>query len=98
MAKVTMQVDRDPSKQPTWVCNYFESFKDLGNAQYIYSLNRSFGGKHLEPTDIQLMMLQSIIDDLPPFIPPVTLRYTDQQWEFSWASDAEQTMFILKLA
>ncbi len=86
MAKVVVRVSRHPAKQPDWARNFLNinGFNMIGALDpVLYS--RAAG-------NVRTKVAQS-----EPFSPPVTLIYTDENnWEFTWATEAEYTMFLLK--
>ena len=95
MAKVTVRVDRDPAKQPPWARKFLDSLSFERNPV----IHMDFSGlMSLGPRrDSHREWAKKVIKDNQPFTPPVTLLYTSKHyWSFSWANEAEQTMFRLK--
>ena len=93
MPKVTIRVDRDPAKQPDWARNFLlDAGLDGQDAPMYRAMLR-----YIDNVEAIVKHLKANVHiAFGPFNPPVTLAMNIRSWIFTWATEAEYTMFLLK--
>lgn len=98
MADLQLHVDRNPSLQPSWAKN----FLDAHQLNYGLIDPREWSLKNLpvvieKRADLLNVLVEKTVSEEGQFDPVVQLVFSEEDcWVFSWPTEEDKTMFLLK--